>query len=94
MMNLNINFLNKNATLEQTEGFMTAGPMSRFSTSQNEKILPILTCQKLSLSVYSFIHSFEFVWRHIVAMAMNSFRIVESFQIFKNQGENHENYGN
>ena len=28
---------------------------------------------------------FEFVWRHIVAMAMNSFRIVESFQIFKNQ---------
>ena len=46
---------------------------------------PILTCQKLSLSVRSFIHSFEFVWRHIVAMAMNSFRIVESFQIFKNQ---------
>ncbi len=24
------------------------------------------------------------LWRHIVAMAMNSFRIVESFQIFKN----------
>ena len=46
---------------------------------------PILTCQKLSLSVRSFIHSFEFVWRHIVAMAMTSFRIVESFQIFKNQ---------
>ena len=49
------------------------------------RCLPILTCQKLSLSVRSFIHSFEFVWRHIVAMAMNSFRIVESFQIFKNQ---------
>ena len=61
------------------------GPMSRFSTSKNEKFLPILTCQKLSLSVRSFIHSFEFVCRHIVAMTMNSFRIVESFQIFKNQ---------
>ena len=32
-----------------------------------------------------FIHSFEFVWRHIVAMAMNSFRIIKSLQILKNQ---------
>ena len=29
---------------------------------QNEKIFPILTRQKLSLSVCSFIYSFEFIW--------------------------------
>ena len=49
------------------------------------RTFPILTRQKLSLSVCSFIYSFEFIWWHIVTMAMNSFRIVESFQIFENQ---------
>ena len=29
---------------------------------QSQKFLPILTCQKLRLSVCSFIYSFEFVW--------------------------------
>ena len=46
---------------------------------------PILTCQKLSLSVRSFIHSFEFVWRHIVAMAMNSFRSVQAMIFLENK---------
>ena len=46
---------------------------------------PILTCHWLFVLLQSTIQLFVVIWRHIIAMAMDSLGVVESLQIFEYQ---------